>query len=124
MIDLVPYDAERHRGGVRGEVLAKNATSRASWMGSILSRQRIRLALAGGFTFTKRRWVASAASSPWSSGIGTASGSCTAWRLTRASNGGGVASALIGRAEGFVRGEGGRGLYADTPVTNEIARGF
>ncbi len=36
----------------------------------------------------------------------------------------GIASALVRRAEGFVRAEGGRGLYADTPVTNEVGRGF
>ena len=36
----------------------------------------------------------------------------------------GIASVLVGRAEGFVRGEGGRGVYADTPVINDAARGF
>src|SRR3712207_4455115 len=34
----------------------------------------------------------------------------------------GIASALVRRAEGFVREEG--GLHVDTPVTNEIGRGF
>ena len=32
--------------------------------------------------------------------------------------------ALVGRVEQFVRAEGGRGIYADTPVTNEIGRAF
>jgi ribosomal protein S18 acetylase RimI-like enzyme len=36
----------------------------------------------------------------------------------------GIASALARHAEGFVREEGGRGIYADTPETNEVARGF
>ena len=36
----------------------------------------------------------------------------------------GIASALVCRVEEFVREEGGRGLYADTPVTNEIGRNF
>ncbi len=34
----------------------------------------------------------------------------------------GIASALVHRAEGFVRAEGGRELYADAPVTNEVGR--
>ena len=36
----------------------------------------------------------------------------------------GIASKLVRRAEEFVRAEGGRGLYADTPVTNETGRSF
>ncbi len=36
----------------------------------------------------------------------------------------GVASALVLAAEGFVRDLSGRGLYADTPETNEAARHF
>jgi len=36
----------------------------------------------------------------------------------------GVASALVRRAEEFVRRQRGRGVYADTPETNVIARGF
>jgi ribosomal protein S18 acetylase RimI-like enzyme len=36
----------------------------------------------------------------------------------------GVATALVRRAEGFVRGRGGRGVYVDTPVTNATARAF
>jgi len=34
----------------------------------------------------------------------------------------GIASALVRRAEGFVLGQSGRGVYVDTPVTNEAAR--
>ena len=36
----------------------------------------------------------------------------------------GIASDLVRCAEQFVRREGGRGLYVDTPVTNEIGRSF
>jgi len=36
----------------------------------------------------------------------------------------GIASELVHRAEEFVQAEGGRGLYVDTPVTNEIGRSF
>jgi ribosomal protein S18 acetylase RimI-like enzyme len=36
----------------------------------------------------------------------------------------GVASALVRRAEEFVRERSGRGVYVDTPVTNETARSF
>src|SRR5215210_6684855 len=36
----------------------------------------------------------------------------------------GIASALVSRAEASVREEGGRGVYVDTPTTNEVARRF
>jgi ribosomal protein S18 acetylase RimI-like enzyme len=36
----------------------------------------------------------------------------------------GIASALVRRVEEFVREQGGRGVYVDTPVTNMVARGF
>ncbi len=36
----------------------------------------------------------------------------------------GIASALVRRAEELVREQPGRGVYADTPVTNETARSF
>ncbi len=36
----------------------------------------------------------------------------------------GVASALIARAEAFVREQGGRGVFVDTPVDNTRARAF
>ena len=36
----------------------------------------------------------------------------------------GIASALVSHAEGFVREKGGRGIYVDTPATNEVARRF
>jgi ribosomal protein S18 acetylase RimI-like enzyme len=34
----------------------------------------------------------------------------------------GIASEFVHRVEEFVRAEGGRGLYADTPATNEVWR--
>ena len=36
----------------------------------------------------------------------------------------GIASALVSHAERFVREEEGRGIYIDTPATNEVARRF
>jgi ribosomal protein S18 acetylase RimI-like enzyme len=36
----------------------------------------------------------------------------------------GIASALVRHAEGFVLGEGGRGVHVDTPVTNGDAQSF
>lgn len=36
----------------------------------------------------------------------------------------GVAGALVEACEGFVRDQGGRGIYVDTPVTNSGARDF
>ena len=36
----------------------------------------------------------------------------------------GIASVLVHRAEEFVQAEGGRGLYVDTPITNEVGRSF
>jgi ribosomal protein S18 acetylase RimI-like enzyme/chloramphenicol 3-O-phosphotransferase len=127
MIDLVPYDAERHRGGVRG-VLAKNGWEERYVAGQLdglnfLSaayssgtRGRVyvheaEVGRVGGFVSVEFR--------SWNR-LGQLHGLAVDPRLKRR----GVASALVGRAEGFVRGEGGRGLYADTPVTNETARGF
>ena len=36
----------------------------------------------------------------------------------------GIASELVRRAERFVEEKTGRGVYVDTPVTNEVARSF
>jgi ribosomal protein S18 acetylase RimI-like enzyme len=36
----------------------------------------------------------------------------------------GIASALVRRAEDYVRQQSGRGVYVDTPVTNEAAQSF
>lgn len=35
-----------------------------------------------------------------------------------------VASSLVYEAERYVRSQGGRGIYVDTPVTNHVARTF
>jgi len=127
MIELVPYDAERHRGGVR-EVLARNGWDERYVAGQldalyILSadtspgtRGRVYVHEAeegrvGGFVSVEfREW----------NRLGQLHGLAVDPHLKRR----GIASALVGRAEEFVRREGGRGLYADTPVTNESARRF
>ncbi len=122
MIDLVPYDAERHRGACEGfsrRTLRRGPAGRVQFsLGSVFvrhSREGLRyeaeVGRVGGFVSVEFR--------SWNR-LGQLHGLAVNPRLRRR----GVASALIGRAEGFVRGEGGRGLYADTPVTNEIARGF
>jgi len=127
VIDLVPYDVESHRGGVR-EVLAKNGWEERYVAGQLdtlysLSagrspgtRGKIYVHEAeegrvGGFVSVEfREW----------NHLGQLQGLAVDPDLQRR----GIASALVGRAEGFVRGEGGRGLYADTPVTNEGAGQF
>ena len=127
MIELVPYDAERHRGGVR-EVLARNGWDERYVAGQldalyILSadtspgtRGRVYVHEAeegrvGGFVSVEfREW----------NRLGQLHGLAVDPHLKRR----GIASALVHRAEEFVRGEGGRGLYVDTPVTNEIGRRF
>jgi ribosomal protein S18 acetylase RimI-like enzyme/chloramphenicol 3-O-phosphotransferase len=127
LIDLVLYDAECHRGGVR-KVLAKNG-----WEERYVAGQLDAL------------YTLSAASSPGTRGRvyvheagedrvgGFVSVEFRAWNRLGQLHGlavdphlkrQGIASALVGRAEEFVRTEGGRGLYADTPMTNEIARRF
>jgi ribosomal protein S18 acetylase RimI-like enzyme len=128
VIGPIPYDAERHRGGVRG-VLAKNGWEERYVAGQldalhILSantspgtRGRVYVHEAedsrvGGFVSVEfREW----------NRLGQLHGLAVDPRLGRQ----GIASALVERAEEFVRGEDGRGLYAaDTPVTNEGARRF
>jgi ribosomal protein S18 acetylase RimI-like enzyme len=126
-INLVPYDAERHRVGVRG-VLAKNGWEEHYIAGQLdelnvfsaspSSRTRGKVYVheaeehgVGGFVSVEfRRW----------NRLGQLHGLAVDLRLKRR----GIASALVGRAEVFVRREDGRGLYADTPVNNETARGF
>ena len=126
MIDIVPYDAVRHRGGVR-ELLTKNG-----WEEHYIEGQLAGLdALAGeslpgtngkvcvsetgehlgGFVSVEYR--------AWNR-LGQLQGLAVDPALKRR----GIASELVHRAEGFVRAEGGRGLYADTPVANAAGRGF
>jgi ribosomal protein S18 acetylase RimI-like enzyme len=124
--DIVPYDAMRHRSGVR-EVLAKNGWEARYIEGQLAgldvlsddplpgTRGRVCVSEAehrlSGFVCVEYRG--------WNR-LGQLQGLAVDPALKRR----GIASALVRRAEGFVRLEGGRGLYVDTPITNEIGRGF
>ena len=126
MIDIVPYDAVRHRRGVR-EILAKNG-----WQERYIAGQLAELdALSGNLLPGTRTKVCVCESEERLSGfvcveyrewnrLGQLQGLAVDPALKRR----GIASELVHRAEEFVRAEGGRGLYVDTPVTNEIARSF
>jgi ribosomal protein S18 acetylase RimI-like enzyme len=123
---ILPYGSVRHRGRV-GEILAKNG-----WEDRFIAGQLAKLdALSGdalpgtmgrvcvpgaeerfgGFVCVEYR--------EWNH-LGQVQGLAVDPALKRR----GIASELVRRAEEFVRAEGGRGLYADTPVTNETGRGF
>jgi ribosomal protein S18 acetylase RimI-like enzyme len=126
VIDIVPYDAKRHRRGIR-EVLAKNG-----WEDHYIAGQLARLDLLSGDPLPGMRGkvcvsevedrlggFVSVEYREWNR-LGQLQGLAVNPDLKRR----GIASALVHRAEEFVRAEGGRGLYADTPVTNEIGRSF
>jgi ribosomal protein S18 acetylase RimI-like enzyme len=126
MIDIVPYDAMRHRRGVRG-VLAKNG-----WQEHYIAGQLARHdALSGDPIPGTRTKVCVCEAEERLSGfvcveyresnrLGQLQGLAVEPALKRR----GIASDLVHRVEEFVRAEGGRGLYADTPVTNEVGRSF
>jgi len=126
LIDIWPYDAIHHRRGVR-EILVKNG-----WEEHYIAGQLVGLdALSGdplpgthakvcvceveerlsGFVCVEYR--------EWNR-LGQVQGLAVDPDLKRRR----IASELVHRAEQFVRREGGRGLYVDTPVTNEIGRNF
>ena len=126
MINVVTYDAARHRRGVR-EVLEKNGWDKRYIEGQlagldVLSSNplpgtrgkvcvsEVKDCLSGFVSVEYREW----------NRLGQLQGLAVDPDLKRR----GIASALVGRAEVFVRAEGGRGLYVDTPVTNEVARRF
>ena len=126
MVGLMPYDAGRHRGGVR-DILAGNGWEERYVVGQLRAlyvlsaaaspgpRGRVYVHEAedrvGGFVSVEfREW----------NRLGQLHGLAVDPDLKRR----GIASVLVGRAEGFVQGEGGRGVYVDTPVTNDAARGF
>ena len=126
MIDIVPYDAMRHRPGVR-EVLAK-----IGWEGHYIAGQLAGLDVLSGDPLPGRRGKVCVCEveerlsgfvcveyREWNR-LGQLQGLAVDPALKRR----GIASDLVRRVEEFVRGEGGRGLYADTPVTNEIGRSF
>jgi ribosomal protein S18 acetylase RimI-like enzyme len=126
MIDIVPYDAGRHRGGVR-ELLTKNG-----WEEHYVEGQLAGLdALAGESLPGTHGKVCVSETEDHLSGfvcveyrawnrLGQLQGLAVDPSLKRR----GIASELVHRAEGFVQAEGGRGLYVDTPVTNETGRSF
>jgi ribosomal protein S18 acetylase RimI-like enzyme len=126
VIDIVPYDAMRHRRAV-SEVLAKNG-----WEAHYIAGQLAGLDVLSGDPLPATRgkvYVCEVKDSlsgfvcveyrEWNC-LGQVQGLAVDPAHKRR----GIASKLVHRAEEFVRAEGGRGLYADTPVTNEIGRSF
>jgi len=126
VIDIVPYDAVRHRRGVR-EILAKNGWEERYIAGQLAgldalsgdplpgTRSKVCICeveerLSGFVCVEYREW----------NRLGQLQGLAVEPALKRR----GIASDLVHRAEEFVRAEGGRGLYVDTPVTNESGRSF
>jgi ribosomal protein S18 acetylase RimI-like enzyme len=126
VIDIVPYDAVRHRRGVR-EILAKNGWEERYIAGQLAgldalsgdplpgTRSKVCICeveerLSGFVCVEYREW----------NRLGQLQGLAVDTALKRR----GIASDLVHRAEEFVRAEGGRGLYVDTPVTNEIGGSF
>jgi ribosomal protein S18 acetylase RimI-like enzyme len=126
VIDILPYDAVRHRRGVR-DILAKNGWEERYIAGQLAgldalsgdplpgTRSKVCICeveerLSGFVCVEYREW----------NRLGQMQGLAVDPALKRR----GIASSLVRRAEEFVRSEGGRGLYVDTPVTNEIGRSF
>jgi ribosomal protein S18 acetylase RimI-like enzyme len=126
VVEISPYDAELHREGVR-EVLEKNGWERRYVEGqlaglAVLSANLLpgpqgkvyvsesEGTLSGFVSVEFRQW----------NRLGQVHGLAVDPSLKRR----GIASALIRCAERFVREEGGRGIYVDTPATNRGARGF
>jgi ribosomal protein S18 acetylase RimI-like enzyme/chloramphenicol 3-O-phosphotransferase len=126
VIDIVPYDAVHHRGGVR-EVLAKNCWEERYVAGQLAgldvlsgdplpgTRGRVCVCeveerLSGFVSVEYREW----------NRLGQLQGLAVDPDFKRR----GIASTLVHRAEEFVREAGGRGLYVDTPVTNVTGRSF
>jgi ribosomal protein S18 acetylase RimI-like enzyme/predicted kinase len=126
VIDIVPYDAVRHRGGVR-EVLANNG-----WEGRYIAGQLAGLDVLSGDPLPGTRGrvcvcevehrlsgFVSVEYREWNR-LGQLQGLAVDPDFKRR----GIASTLVHRAEEFVREAGGRGLYVDTPVTNVTGRSF
>jgi ribosomal protein S18 acetylase RimI-like enzyme len=126
VIDIVPYDPMRHRRGVR-EVLAKNGWEEHYIAGQLAgldvlsadplpgTRGKVCVCevedrLSGFACVEYRLW----------NRLGQLQGLAVDPAFKRL----GIASELVHRAEEFVQAERGRGLYADTPLTNETGRSF
>ena len=126
MAKIVPYDPEQHRDGVR-EVLQKNGWEKRYIEGqlaglAVLSANLLP-GLRGKIYVSESEGVLSGFVSvefrEWNR-LGHLHGLAVNPSLKRR----GIASALVRRAEKFVREEGGRGIYVDTPTTNRTARSF
>jgi ribosomal protein S18 acetylase RimI-like enzyme len=122
----VPYRAEQHRQRIR-EILAENR-----WEKRYIAGQLAALNVLSGDPAPGTRgkiYVAEFEGRPvgfvcvefreWNR-LGQLHGLAVDPALKRR----GIASALVRRAEAYVREEGGRGVYVDTPTTNEVARRF
>jgi ribosomal protein S18 acetylase RimI-like enzyme len=126
VIDIVPYNPMRHRRGVR-EVLAKNGWEEHYIAGQLAgldvlsadplpgTRGKVCVSevedrLSGFVCVEYRLW----------NRLGQLQGLAVDPAFKRL----GIASELVHRAEAFVQAEGGRGLYVDTPLTNEPGRSF
>jgi ribosomal protein S18 acetylase RimI-like enzyme len=122
--DAEPYDPGRDRRGVR-EVLASNGWEERHVAGQLLALD----ALAGGPGTPGGAFVVRSGRRQ----LGFATVEFREWNRLGQLHGlavdpnskrTGVATALVRRAEGFVRDRGGRVVYVDTPVTNTTARAF
>ena len=126
MVTVLPYDPERHKEDIR-EVLVQHGWGERYIAGQlsglhILSSDVLPGILgkvyvselegrACGFVSVEfREW----------NRLGQLQGLAVDPNLKRQ----GIASALVRHAEEFVRGRGGRGVYVDTPATNQAAQGF
>lgn len=126
VIDIVPYEPGLNLEGIR-KILARNG-----WEDRYIAGQLDKIdvlsgdprpgtcgrvyvtesdgALAGFVSIELREW----------NRLGQLHGLAVDPNLNRR----GIASALVSHAEGFVREEEGRGIYVDTPATNEVACRF
>jgi ribosomal protein S18 acetylase RimI-like enzyme len=126
VIGIIPYEPEFHRGDIR-EILARNG-----WEDRYISGQLDKLDVLSGDPEPGTRGKAYVTESDGLLGgfvcvefrewnrLGQLHGLAVDPDLKRRS----IASALVSHAERFVREEGGRGIYVDTPATNEVARSF
>ncbi len=135
LVKIAIYDAERHRMGVR-QTLEKNG-----WEERYIAGQLTELDdLATGQRPGTSGKVLVASPKEHSEGslleslvLGFVSVEFRAWNRLGQLHGlavnpnfkrQGIASVLVRRAERFVQEKTGRGVYVDTPVTNEVARSF
>jgi ribosomal protein S18 acetylase RimI-like enzyme len=124
--DIVPYSAGRHREGIR-EILARNG-----WEERYIAGQLAALDVLSGEPKPGTRGKGYVAETEGRAGgfvcvefrewnrLGQLHGLAVDPDLKQR----GIASALVRHVETYVREEGGRGIYVDTPATNEAARGF